>query len=102
MLLSLPFVFSSFAIAITLFALLKGRDKAFAHPRLETVTSLIGTSNEKIQFLLDLIRSYEIAIANNTNIVKQRAKNIHYATFFTILSGASIILVIILIANMAI
>ncbi len=97
---SLPFIFSTISISILLLALIKGRTKTFAHPKLEVITSLVNEPYEEIQGLLDLINSYKKAFDNNSQIVKNRANKMHTATIFTFFSGFSLFVVIIIIANL--
>lgn len=96
---ALPFAFSIAAIAILLLALYKGRQKAFAAPSLKTVTSLAGSEYERIQGLLDIIHSLEIAHNHNATIVQERANKLHLATRLTMLSGLFLSIGIIFFAN---
>jgi len=97
--LSIPFAFSSFAIAFILYALTKGRTKAFMTPSIEEITKLINTDYERVQALLNLIGSIKIATNHNANIIDFRAKQIHKATLSTIISGITLIVAIIVTAN---
>ena len=99
---SIPFLFSFFAILFILFSLKEGRIKFFGTLQLEVINLIAQDENEKIQGLLDMNTSLNLAFNSNAEIVKKRANKIAKATNLTIMSAISIFLIIIFYVNIVI
>lgn len=102
LMLSIPFVFSSFAILLILKSLTDGRIKSFASPKFDDITKHLNQDFERQRGIITLITSLTKAFEANAQIVKKRADKIHTAINFTITSSIVLFFIIILIANAAI
>jgi len=102
LMLSIPFVFSFFAILLILKSLTDGRIKSFASPKFEDITKHLNQDFERQKGIITLISSLKKAFEANAQIVKKRADKIHTAINLTITSSIILFFIIILIANKAI
>jgi hypothetical protein len=87
---AVPFILSFFAILTILFALKDGRVKYFGTPSIESIENIDPNEYEKVQGLIEMNNSFQIAFNNNSELIKKRATKIALATTKTILSIVSI------------
>lgn len=96
---SIPFLFSFFAIIIILFSLKDGRIKILGTPSIKSIENIKQNEYEKINGFITLNESYEKARNNNIELIKKRAEKIALSINMTICSIVSIFIVSVLYVN---